>query len=108
MENLRNQQAPRGAVLREQWQQHLESWRSSGTTQVAYCRQHGLSRHAFQYWKHQLDNGGRNRFVEIKQSTILGSISHIEILLAEGDRICVPQGASPEELRMVIHVLREP
>jgi len=107
MKNSKQDEASRGAALRHQWQQHLEWWRSSGTTQIAYCQKHGLSRHAFQYWKHQLDNGGHNRFVEIKQSTTLGSRSHIEILLAEGVRICVPQGASPEELRMVLHVLRE-
>ena len=107
MENSRKD-TPRGAALREQWQRHLESWRSSETTQIAYCQKHGLSRHAFQYWKHQLgNNGGLSRFVEVKQSFAAGISNHIEILLAEGLRVRVPQGANPEELRMVLHVLRE-
>jgi transposase len=107
METQRKNDTPRGADLREQWQGHLQSWRSSGTTQIAYCQQHGLSRHAFQYWKHQLDNGGPSRFVELTQTPAFGGRSHIEILLAEGVRIHVPQGTGPEELRMVLHVLRE-
>jgi len=107
MENSRKHGTPRGAALREQWQRHLELWRSSGTTQIAYCQKYSLSRHAFQYWQHQLDHGGPRRFVELKQTPALGGRSHIEILLAEGVRICVPQGASPEELRLALHVLRE-
>jgi transposase-like protein len=88
-------------------QRHLNSWRSSGTTQIACCQKHGISRHAFQYWKHQLDNGRASRFVEAKKPLASGVSKHIEILLVKGVRICVPQGASPEELRMVLHVLRE-
>jgi transposase len=107
MANSRKNSNPRGAVLREQWKQHLKSWRSSGTRQIAYCQKHGLSRHAFQYWKHQLDNGGLSRFVEVKQPLARGISNPIEILLAGGVRIRVPQGATPEELRMVLHVLRD-
>jgi len=33
------------------WKQHIESWRSSGMTQTAYCRQHELQNHQFAYWK---------------------------------------------------------
>ena len=108
MGNSRTSNTPRGTALRERWQRHLKLWRSSGTTQIAYCQKHGISRHAFQYWKHQLDNGRSNQFVEVKQPLASGISKHIEILLVEGVRICVPQGVSPEELRMVLHVLREP
>ncbi len=33
------------------WKQHIESWRSSGMTQTAYCGQHELKAHQFVYWK---------------------------------------------------------
>ena len=33
------------------WRQHIEDWRSSGLTQIAYCRQHELKPHQFVYWK---------------------------------------------------------
>ena len=54
-----------------------------------------------------MNKGGPRRFVEIRQTSAADGISRIEILLADGVRICVPQGASAEELRMVLHVLRE-
>lgn len=108
MENSRKMNISRSAALRERWQRHLKSWRSSGNTQIAYCQKHGISRHAFQYWKHQLDNGRPSRFVEVKHPPAPDVSNHIEILLVEGVRICVRQGVSPEELRMVLHVLREP
>lgn len=108
MGNSKKTSTPRGTALRERWQRHLKSWRSCGTTQIAYCQKHGISRHAFQYWKHQLDNGRPSRFVEVQQPLASGVSKHIEILLVEGVRVCVPHGTGPEELRMVLHVLREP
>ena len=39
---------------RSEWRKHLECWRSSGLTQIAYCRQHDLKVHQFTYWKKRL------------------------------------------------------
>ena len=36
---------------RAYWKRHIESWRSSGLTQTAYCHQHELKAHQFTYWK---------------------------------------------------------
>ena len=36
---------------RTRWKQHIETWRSSGMTQTAYCRQHELKTYQFTYWK---------------------------------------------------------
>ena len=33
------------------WKKHIESWRSSGMTQTAYCIEHELKGHQFSYWK---------------------------------------------------------
>lgn len=33
------------------WRGHWEHWRTSGQSQAAYCRAHGLSKHRFRYWK---------------------------------------------------------
>jgi hypothetical protein len=43
-----------------QWWQHVESWRSSGLSQAAYCRQHGLNAKSFSRWirKQLLRNSG--------------------------------------------------
>ncbi len=35
----------------EFWQGHLDAWRRSGLTQVAYCASHGLSVESFYRWR---------------------------------------------------------
>jgi hypothetical protein len=36
------------------WQNHIESWRSSGKSQIAYCRDQELCPNQFSYWKNKL------------------------------------------------------
>ena len=36
------------------WRQHLDTWRTSGLSQNAYCREHTLKAHQFSYWKRKL------------------------------------------------------
>jgi len=38
----------------EQWQQHLNLWHESGLSQVAFCQQHNIAVHNFQYWRKRL------------------------------------------------------
>jgi hypothetical protein len=38
------------------WQEHFTRWRASGLSQSEYCRQAGLSRHRFKYWRRKLDS----------------------------------------------------
>lgn len=37
-----------------QWRPHLEAWENSGQSQAAYCREHGLIKSRFTYWKRKL------------------------------------------------------
>ena len=37
-----------------QWQAHIEAWQTSGLSQAAYCRRHGLSDKLFSLRKRQL------------------------------------------------------
>jgi len=36
------------------WQEHIQGWKESGIKQTEYCREHGLSRDQFTYWKGKL------------------------------------------------------
>ena len=36
------------------WAGHLATWKASGLSQVAFCRQRGISIAAFRWWKRQL------------------------------------------------------
>lgn len=40
--------------LSQFYQQHFNTWKESGLSQAEYCRQNGLSRHRFGYWKRKL------------------------------------------------------
>lgn len=40
----------------EFWEQHLEEWRQSGLTQVAYCASHGLHIKSFYRWRRKERN----------------------------------------------------
>ena len=106
MENTKNKGTQGVSALGVQWRRHLEAWRVSGTTQVRYCRDHGLSRHAFQYWKHRLQEGSSSRFVEIPRPSLLSG-GTIEILVNEHLQIRVPEGVGAEHLRRVLQAVVE-
>lgn len=33
------------------WEAHLAAWQTSGQSQTAYCREHGLLTQSFAYWR---------------------------------------------------------
>ncbi len=54
------------------WQEHISNWRTSGITQVSYCKKHDLKSPQFHYWKKKMEEaaqksaqGGRLRLVPI-------------------------------------------
>jgi len=36
------------------WEHHLERWKQSGLSQLAYCREHHLKPHRFYYWRRRI------------------------------------------------------
>lgn len=37
-------------AIAKRWNDHIKSWRVSGLSQSAYCREHGLRRKGLVYW----------------------------------------------------------
>ncbi len=107
MKHAKNNSAQRSRNLRQEWQRHLKAWRAGGDTQVSYCEKHGLSRHAFQYWKRNLEGSRSNQFVELSRATGPSSGGVVEILIDGRVQIRVPQGVSPEHLRTVLQAVKE-
>jgi hypothetical protein len=107
MGHPKNNDARRGTNLKQEWRGHIRAWRASGDTQASYCGKHGLSRHAFQYWKHNLEGSRSKRFVELSRSTPCGSGGVVEILIDGRVQIRVPQGVSSEHLRTVLQAVKE-
>jgi hypothetical protein len=97
----------RGANLKQEWQRHLKTWRASGDTQVSYCQKHGLSRHAFQYWKHVIEKSQTSGFVELSRTTSAVSGGMVEIIINNPVQIRVPQGVGLEQLRTVLQAVKE-
>ena len=109
MERIKNNETNSSSSkdLKQQWQRHIKAWRASGETQISYCQKHGLSRHAFQYWKHNLEKRKTERFVEIKRATPAGAGGVVEIIINSAVQIRVPQGVSPEHLHLVLQAVKE-
>jgi hypothetical protein len=72
---------------RAYWKQHIESWRSSGTTQTAYCIQHELKPHQFTYWK--------KRFVQTNTG-----ITFVPVKICSG--LPSRSGTNTSSLRLVV------
>jgi transposase-like protein len=107
MERTKNYDTSRSKNLKQQWQRHIKDWRASGETQISFCQKHGLSRHAFQYWKHNFEKGKTNGFVELSRTTPPDSSRVVEIVITNPVHIRVPQGVSSEHLHMVLQTVKE-
>ena len=107
MERTKNNEASRSKDLKQQWQRHIKAWRASGETQIFYCQKHGLSRHAFQYWKHNIEKCKTDRFVEIKRATPRDVGVVVEIIISTPVQIRVPPGVNPEHLHLVLQAVKE-
>ena len=49
---MSEEQIPKASnTTKSDWQQHVQTWQSSGLSQAAYCRKHKLKYNRFNYWK---------------------------------------------------------
>jgi transposase len=88
--------------------QHLDEWQACGLTQVAYCRQHGLSRCQFQYWKKRFqESTSVPALIEVPFSSVMAGMPHQSLRLVVGDQyqIAVERDFDPVALRQLIDVL---
>ena len=83
---MEQRQAVQGTRKSKQdfWEQQVKGWRNSGLTQDQYCREHGLKKTTFFYWRRKLDQTPR------KNSLVPVSITSQEVLPANP----VPSGVS--------------
>jgi transposase-like protein len=92
---------------RELWRQRIAQQETSGQSVRAYCRRRGLPEHAFYSWRQRLRKENTPvRFALVETKPAAESVVTIELLLASGDRLRIPQDAAT--LKLVLGVLREP
>lgn len=91
------------------WKGHVAGWRSSGLTQAAYCRQHGLSLASLGYWRRTLGKAAAapaSALVPIVVGEAVTPDEAIEVQLPNGLRARLPTGMAPSHWAPVIRALR--
>lgn len=91
---------------RELWRQRIAQQETSGQSIRAYCRGRGLQEHAFYCWRQRLRKQNTPvRFALVETKPAGETAPPIELMLASGDRLRIPQDAAT--LKLVLAVLRE-
>lgn len=91
------------------WKGQLAEWRSSGLTQVAYCRDQSLSLACFGYWRRRLRKVASSSAlvpIVIEQSCGSDADSTIEVQLPNGLRARLPVGMAASQWTPVVRALR--
>ena len=60
------------------WKGHIDALERSGLSVAEYCRRHGLSCHAFRYWRRKLDQGAGSH----------GSLVPVPGVILQGESRC--------------------
>ncbi|MDF1615672.1 IS66 family insertion sequence element accessory protein TnpA [Desulfurivibrio dismutans] len=91
------------------WVAHLSAWERSGLTQTAYCREYGLSRHAFGWWRRKFrDRPAAELPVLVQVPTVagpkvtVGDFSGLRLLLPRGLGLEINRGFDVATLSRVI------
>jgi len=92
------------------WRQRIQEWRRSGLSVGAYCARAGVSEPTFYAWRRQVEPSGPPAFVPVRLVPDEPSASdgRLEIVLADGRRVCVLPGFDAATLRQLLAVLEEP
>lgn len=82
------------------WRDHLARFEDSGLSRAAYCRQHRLATHSFDYWRRRLAVGGSRALVPVVVTEPAGP-SALQVQVGEA-RLSVPTSTDPVWLGRVL------
>ncbi len=100
------------------WRQHLERWRTQGSSQRDYCRQHGLGQGSFSRWKYELarreettrrspDQQVSPPFIPLQFVARSESPSICEVVLRNGRRLRLGAACEPDWIAQVAKALED-
>jgi hypothetical protein len=90
---------------RKYWEGQLNSWKASGLTQAAYCREKNLGVRRFLYWKKRIfPERPSATLVELPMRSVLAD-SPITVVVDGRCRIEIDKGFDPETLEKVLRVV---
>ena len=106
---------------RRRWTELVTKWQGSGSSQAAYCREHGLNANTFNFWKlrvlrqrsgrrrkrhmHEATADGDSKFIPVRVATSVSCA--FEICLRSGHTIRIESGFDETALRRLIGVLEQ-
>lgn len=88
------------------WQHHINTWRSSGLSQRAYCTEFALSLASFSYWHKKLgaaSPGSRGKLIRLTAAA--APVAHVHVRLARGLELNIPVAALGEVLPTLLSAL---
>lgn len=91
---------------REYWSQVIGEQKASGLSIRAFCKQRGISDHSFYAWRRRLSAAPAVRFAEVETIASPASADALELVLATGTRLLIPNGVDAATLRIVLDALR--
>ena len=92
--------------------QHLEQWKTSGSTQTDYCHQHNIPIHIFSYYKKKLGDGkvpssrGKHQLIPVNILPQPGHSAPIHIRHSSGFSVEVQPASNLAELKPVLELLQ--
>lgn len=99
---MANKQAER----QELWRERIAQQAQSGRSIRAFCKENELAEHAFYFWRLKLRRDQKPvTFALVEAKHPDRESSGIELVLAQGDRLRIPNNEGA--LRLVLNVLRE-
>lgn len=95
------------------WATHVAAWQSSGLSQSAYCRRHGLSLASFGYWRRQFrtDQEGTESSRLAARALLpihvapAASSPGVEVCLSNGLRIRLAGMGDPASVAVLVRAL---
>jgi transposase-like protein len=94
------------ADRQELWRERIAQQVESGRSVRAFCKENDLAEHAFYYWRLKFRRDQRPvTFALVESMQPARESSGIELVLAQGDRLRIPNDETT--LRLVLNVLRD-
>lgn len=91
---------------RGHWRGVIDTWRGSGLSKAAFCREHGIGIWQFYYWAQRLGELDADRAVAFAR--VSTAESGLRLVLPGGVRLEIEAGFDPATLRRVLAVLAAP
>jgi hypothetical protein len=92
----------------DQWRERIAEHGRSGLSVKQFCRERGLTECSFYAWRKRLRSNEPVRFALVERGSAQQKPgdSHLELVLASGERLRIGSGVDGATLRTVLDALR--